>query len=116
MSYIYKTTNTFTLLSVTNNITAHAGGGQALATQLTTEFSLVTNVANTNDSVKLFTPIPGLRVTVLTYDLTTFNDIRVYAPSGVYLDNVLNGYATLYFGVGVDFTASDATHWFASYG
>lgn len=41
------------LNSQADNVTAHAGGGQALATTLTATINRVTAVASANDSVKL---------------------------------------------------------------
>jgi hypothetical protein len=43
----------FVAESFTDNITAHAGGGQASALQLTTELNRITTVANPGDSVML---------------------------------------------------------------
>lgn len=50
--------------SNTTGITAHAGGGQGSAVQLTTEYNEVTVVATSGDSVKLPTAVAGLAITV----------------------------------------------------
>jgi hypothetical protein len=51
--------------SSSDNITARAGGGQALATQLTSELNKVTVVATSGDSVKLPASAPGLTIVVV---------------------------------------------------
>lgn len=70
-------------------ITAHAGGGQASATQLTAKFNTITTVASINDSVKLPTAIVGKTVYVLNGGANT---VRVYCTSGDYVNGTLNGY------------------------
>jgi hypothetical protein len=50
--------------SVTNAITAHAGGGQGSAVALTTGFNRVTTVATAADSVKLPSAVAGREVVV----------------------------------------------------
>lgn len=50
--------------STVNNVTAHAGGGQASATQLTSELNFVTTAASAGDSVRLPFAGPGRVVTV----------------------------------------------------
>lgn len=54
----------YNLHSVTDAITAFATGGQASATQLTTQYNIVGTCATNGDSVKLPTPVVGLKITV----------------------------------------------------
>lgn len=80
----------FTQLSVTNGITAFAGGGQASATLLNSAFNRVTVVASAGDSVKL--PFcgantspngavlgPGTQVWVMN---TSANSMNVFPNTG----------------------------------
>lgn len=77
-------------VSVTNGITAFAGGGQASATQLVSAFNRVTTVATAADSVKL--PVcaaqnapngsavgPGVQVWVMN---TSANSMNVFPSTG----------------------------------
>lgn len=52
-------------LSVTDNLTAFAGGGQASALALTTGINRVATVATAADSVKLPLSAPGMQITVI---------------------------------------------------
>ena len=66
--------------SYTDNITAHAGGGQALATQLTTLLNRVTTVATAADSVKLPVAVGGIGG--LTVANSTANACAVFPSTG----------------------------------
>jgi hypothetical protein len=77
-------------VSVTNGITAFAGGGQASATQLNSAFNRVTTVATAADSVKLPTCAaqsnangntvgPGVQVWVMN---TSANSLNVFPATG----------------------------------
>jgi hypothetical protein len=70
LSYIFSTATA---------ITAHAGGGQANATELTAHDNEVTTVATSNDSVKLLAATQHLRQTVRN---TSANDLDIYPQSG----------------------------------
>lgn len=69
------------------NIVAHAGGGQALATQLNLGFNVVTVVASPNDSVILPDDVLGQTVTVSNAGA---NVLAVYP----FLGDSINGGAT----------------------
>lgn len=58
---------------------AHAGGGQANATPLTTMVNRVTVVATAGDSVALPTLAPGLEITVIDASATSMD---VYPKNG----------------------------------
>jgi hypothetical protein len=75
--------------SYTNSITAHAGGGQASATQLTTELNRITTVASSADSVALPLAAPGLQITVTNAAAT--NPCQVFAKNGS--SDTINGTA-----------------------
>lgn len=66
--------------SVTNAITAHAGGGQASAVALTTTVNRVTTVGSAADSVKLPAATAGKRVVVI--NAAASNAMTVYPASG----------------------------------
>jgi len=65
--------------STTTAITAHAGGGQGPATQLTTMVNNITVCATTGDSVILPASSPGLQITVINNGAASCN---VFPPSG----------------------------------
>jgi hypothetical protein len=75
--------------SVTNSITAYAGGGQTNATALTSAINRVTTVASGNDSVKLPAATVGARVEVI--NATATNSLNVYPVSGEYMNATQNG-------------------------
>ncbi len=70
----------FRHVAVLDNITAHAGGGQASATPLGPGISIVTTVATANDSVVLTTPIVGGLLQEI-HNLGA-NALNVYPASG----------------------------------
>lgn len=74
-----KVANRF-LASVTDGITAHAGGGQANAVLLTTDINRVTTVASAADSVALPASTPGSEVTVI--NAAGVNSMNVFPQSG----------------------------------
>ncbi len=71
--------------SATDNITAHAGGGQASATQLTTEINRVTTVATAGDSVVLPASAPGLTIIVIN---AAAKPMQVFGLSADTIDGV----------------------------
>lgn len=73
--------------STTDAITAKAGGGQANATQLSTEISRINTVASSGDSVALPLAVPGLTVMVINHGA---NPMQVYgnAASGDTINDV----------------------------
>lgn len=71
--------------SFTDNVTAHAGGGQALATQLTTEMTRVTTVATAGDSIKLPPSQAGLTLFVTNHGA---NAMQVYGSGTDTIDDV----------------------------
>jgi hypothetical protein len=73
--------------SVTNAITAHAGGGQTLATALTTIVNRVTTVATAGDSIKLPASVAGLSITVIN---SGANPMQVFGAG----TDTINGVAT----------------------
>ena len=66
--------------SVTNAITAYAGGGQTNATVLTSAINRVTTVASAADSVKLPAATVGARVDVI--NATATNSMNVFPQTG----------------------------------
>lgn len=75
--------------SFNDNITAHAGGGQALATALTAETNRITTVATTGDSVMLPPSKAGLTIIVTNHGN---NPMQVYGQGTDTIDDV--AYAT----------------------
>jgi hypothetical protein len=100
--------NGFNLGSLTNGITAHAGGGQESATQLTTELNYVTVCATNGDSVKLPVAIAGMRVEV--YNDTAHN-CNVFPQSGSYMNGVLDAADNVATTGENLYIATDSTHW-----
>jgi hypothetical protein len=66
--------------SYTSGITAFAGGGQASATQLTTDFNRVPTVATAADSVKLPDAVVGRAIFVKNAHAT--NSLNVFPKTG----------------------------------
>jgi murein L,D-transpeptidase YcbB/YkuD len=77
MADLYNAVNR---MQPTNGITAHAGGGQASATQLTTQVNRVTTVATAADSVKLPAARAGDMIVVINAD--SADSLNVYPQSG----------------------------------
>jgi hypothetical protein len=76
-------------VSNTNGIVAHAGGGQALATPLTTMLNRITTVATIADSVVLPAAVPGLQIQVAN---AAANSCNVF-PAGADQINALGASA-----------------------
>ncbi len=110
-------TNTVTfskpnVYSVTTGITAHAGGGQASATALTTEKNFVSTVASANDSVKLPATVAGLEIQVFNLGA---NACDVYPPSSSAIDALgTNNPYSLAAGSSKRFGAQTSTQWRSS--
>lgn len=95
--------------SFTTGITAHAGGGQSNAVQLTTQISEVTTVAASGDSVKLLAVLPGLIQTVKN---TGAQALAVFPATGDSI-NTLAVNTAVYIAPGISktFTGQDTTVW-----
>ena len=78
--------------SNTTGITAHSGGGQGSATQLTTMLNNVTTVGTAGDSVLLPATAAGLQITVANNGA---NSLNVFPPSGSTMNGTLNAAASL---------------------
>lgn len=79
--YLYRTTE--------DAITAHAGGGQASAYQLTKQINRVATVANANDSVALPASVAGMEITITNGHAT--NSIQVFGVSPDTINDVATG-------------------------
>jgi hypothetical protein len=73
---------------VQNNITAHAGGGQASATQLTAMENNVTTVATAADSVKLPASVAGMCITVVN---SGTNALQLFGSGSDTINGVASG-------------------------
>jgi hypothetical protein len=71
--------------SFTDNITAHAGGGQASATALTTEVNRITTVTTAGDSVKLPASSAGLTIIITNHGS---NPMQVFGSGTDTIDDV----------------------------
>lgn len=97
------------IYSTTTGITAHAGGGQANAVQLTTEFNEVTVVATSGDSVKLPSAVAGLAITIKNNGSEA---LAVFPFLGDSINTgVVNASVSLSPGVAKTFRAQDITVW-----
>lgn len=98
--------------NATDNITAHAGGGQANATALATEINRVTTVATAGDSAKLPLSVAGLTIIVINHGS---NPMQVYGSGTDTIDDVatatgvsqMQGSVTIY-------TCSTAGAWYSN--
>ena len=91
----------YILGSTADTLTAHAGGGQASATQLSKQLNHITVCATAADSVKLPVSVAGMSITVRNDGA---KDAQVFGTS----PDTINGVAT---GTGVALTAaSSATY------
>lgn len=68
-----------------DSITAHAGGGQASAFQLTTQTSRITTVATAGDSIKLPASVAGLELLVINHGA---NPVQVFGAGTDTIDDV----------------------------
>lgn len=75
----------YDLSSTANNITARAGGGQALATQLNATYNRVTVCATAGDSVRLPAATDGSRVFVFNRGAASMN---VFPATGQFIDSL----------------------------
>lgn len=73
--------------SAQDTLTAHAGGGQASALQLTTQTARITTVATAGDSVALPKALPGLELIVINHGA---NPMQVFgnAAAGDTIDDI----------------------------
>jgi hypothetical protein len=69
-----------TVVSSTDLLTAHAGGGQTSALQLAAAINRITTVATGNDSVKLPISVAGLDVVVI--NAASANSLNVFGQTG----------------------------------
>lgn len=96
------------VLSTTAGITANAGGGQAGATLLTSNYNEVSTVASGGDSVKLETAQAGLRQTIINNGA---NDAAVFPNTGDDLGAGVDTSVILASGNNITYVAYDATNW-----
>lgn len=95
--------------SSTTGITAYAGGGQSLATQLPSTYNEVTTVGSPGDSVKLLPAEEGLKQIVKNDGA---NSLAVFPSTGDSIDDgTVNASITLAPGSSVTFTAVSGTNW-----
>lgn len=76
--------------SAGDNIVAHAGGGQANATQLTTQTARITTVVNPGDSIALPPSQAGLELLIVNHGA---NPMQVFgnAAEGALIDDIATG-------------------------
>lgn len=91
--------------SAADALTAHAGGGQASALQLTAAINRVTTVASAADSVKLPLAVAGISITVI--NAAASNSMQVFGTS----PDTINGVAT---GTGVALVAGKTATFFTT--
>ncbi len=90
-------------------ITAHAGGGQTLATQLTATYNEVTTVASAGDSVKLAAAVEGIKQIVKNDGA---NNLAVFPATGDSIDDgTVNASITIAPGGTITFTAISDSNW-----
>lgn len=77
--------NGFSLIGTEDNITAHAGGGQASAYLLTKQFSNITTVATTGDSVKTLNALISFQYSIRN---SGANTCTVYPATGERFDGL----------------------------
>lgn len=95
--------------TVTNSITAYAGGGQANATSLTTQINRITTCATAGDSVKLPLATAGKKVTVYNDGATALD---IYPQSGENIDPLADNVALrISAGGKASFECAVATTW-----
>lgn len=75
-----QTTGGEAIYSTQDNLTAHAGGGQASATALTAQMNRVTTVATAADSVGLPASFAGASITVT--NAAAANSMNVFPAAG----------------------------------
>lgn len=91
------------------NITAHAGGGQANATQLNLGINSVTVVATALDSVKLPEDVLGQTVVIRNYGA---NNLNIFPGLGDSINALaVNTAVFLPPGIGAMFIGTNATNW-----
>jgi hypothetical protein len=90
--------------SAADALTAHPGGGQTSALQLTAAINRVTTVATVADSVKLMATAPGLSIVVIN---AASNAVQVFGTS----PDTINGVAT---GTGVSLAAGKTATFFCT--
>lgn len=78
------------LASVSNGLTAKAGGGQAGATALPSDINRITTVATAGDSAVLPASVPGMEVTVC--NAAAANSMNLFPATGEQI-NVLGANA-----------------------
>lgn len=99
-----------------NGLTAHAGGGQAAALQLSAGLNEIDTCANDHDSVKLGSAkrAPDTGVTICYVGNNTAHILDVYPTSG---DSIAGGAADAVFSVGANksaiFFCAKTGHWSA---
>lgn len=105
------TVDGLTYESAATNITAHAGGGQASATQLTKSYNVITVVATAGDSVKLPASGMGLEVSVVNASATAA--MAVFPSTGDQIDGgAVNASVTIPVGGTATFQSVNAGNWY----
>lgn len=99
----------FNIKDFTISITAHAGGGQSSAVDLTTMYNSVDTCASDNDSVKLMASDIGFEQFVFN---NTAHIVSIYPQSGEFINGVVDASATLAPGQLVKFNSPKAGKWF----
>jgi len=94
--------------STTAGITAFATGGQASATQLTTDINELSTVATGGDSVKLPTAAAGLTITVINNGASACD---VFPNTSDDLGAGVDTAVSLAAGANITYAAYDATNW-----
>lgn len=95
--------------SITAAITAHAGGGQGSAVQLTTTVNNITVSATAGDSVLLPEAVAGLRVVVQNYGAAS---AAVFPATGETIDGgSANASINLPSGARIEFIATTTSNW-----
>lgn len=101
----------FFLEASQDNITAHAGGGQAAAFPITTQTARITTVATAGDSVALPPSTPGLEVLVINHGA---NAMQVYGLGTDQIDDqsASNGVSQMANSL-VIYTCATAGNWYS---
>jgi hypothetical protein len=97
--------------SYTDTITAHAGGGQTSATQLSTEVSRITTVATAGDSVMLPPSVAGLSIYVINH---AANPMQVFGYGSDQIDDqaAATGVSQMPYSL-VLYTCATAGNWYS---
>lgn len=98
--------------TVTGALTAHAGGGQASATALPSQFNVITTVATSGDSVALPAGSPGIHVIVRNSGAQPLAVFPVNGGSAAINAQAANTSISVVANTSAYFEAQSATQWF----